>query len=212
MTLLDAPSGRTPVAPGSAATQLLARRAPLAPPSSVNLPNALTVGRLLIIPVFAVVLLGGMDTTAGRLLAWALFTAACLTDVVDGRLARSRGQVTAFGVIADPIADKTLVGTALVGLSVLGLLPWWATAVILLREVAVTALRAVVARHGLMPASRGGKLKCLSQNVAVAAYLLPLAGAWTSVRAPLLWLAVGATVVTGADYALRGLRLARTSS
>ena len=161
------------------------------------------------VPLFAVVLATAMDSTTGRVVAWSLFTAACLTDVADGRIARRRDQVTRFGVMADPIADKALVGTALVGMSLLGLLPWWATAVVLARELAVTALRTALRRDGLLPANRGGKLKALTQNVAVALYLLPLAGAWVAVRTPVLLLAVVATVVTAAPYATAGARLRR---
>ena len=172
----------------------------------LNLPNVLTMGRLLVVPFFAVVLLVG-ESDAARLLAAALFALACLTDVVDGHLARSRGQVTDFGVMADPIADKALVGTALVGLSLMGALPWWATALVLGREVAVTVMRSLLARHGMIPASRGGKLKCLTQNVAVTLYLLPLVGAAAALRLPVLLVAVAATVVTGIDYARQGARL-----
>ena len=176
------------------------------PPASVvpvvNLPNALTLLRLLSVPVFAVLLAAGDDGGAGWLVAsWVLFTAACITDVIDGRLARRRGQCTDFGAFADPIADKALVGTALVGLSLLGVMPWWVTAVVLGREVAVTALRTAVLRHGVIPASRGGKAKALSQNIAVALYLLPLTGAAASARVPVLAVAVLATVFTGLDYA-----------
>ena len=177
-----------------------------APVPVLNLPNVLTMGRLLVVPFFAVLLLVG-DSDGARLLAAGLFVLACLTDVVDGRLARSRGQVTDFGVMADPIADKALVGTALVGLSLMGALPWWATAVVLGREVAVTVMRSALARHGMIPASRGGKLKCLTQNVAVTLYLLPLAGAAASLRMPVLVVAVVATVLTGLDYARQGARL-----
>ena len=173
----------------------------------VNLPNALTAGRLLVVPFFALLLLLDGASDGARMLAAGLFVAACLTDVVDGHLARSRGQVTDFGIMADPIADKALVGTALVGLSLLGALPWWATLVILGRELAVTAMRSVLARHGMIPASRGGKLKCLSQNIAVTLYLLPLTGVATSLRTPFLVLAVIATVLTGLDYARQGARL-----
>ena len=173
----------------------------------VNLPNALTAGRLLVVPFLALLLLLDGTSDGVRLAAAALFALACLTDVVDGHLARSRGQVTDFGIMADPIADKALVGTALVGLSLLGVLPWWATAVILGRELAVTAMRSALARHGMIPASRGGKLKALSQNIAVTLYLLPLAGAAASLRLPFLLLAVVATVVTGLDYARQGARL-----
>ena len=182
----------------------------VAPPASVpvlNLPNVLTLGRLLVVPFFAALLLLDSTSDAARVLAAGLFVAACLTDVVDGHLARSRGQVTDFGVMADPIADKALVGTALVGLSLAGALPWWATLVVLGREVAVTAMRSVLARHGMIPASRGGKLKCLTQNIAVTLYLLPLTGLLADLRFPVLLLAVGATVLTGLDYARQGVRL-----
>ncbi len=176
----------------------------------VNLPNALTVLRLLSVPVFAALLVGSATYGDSWLVAaWAVFTAACITDVVDGRLARSRGLCTDFGAFADPIADKALVGTALLGLSWLGVMPWWVTAVIIGREVAVTALRTAVLRHGVIPASRGGKLKAFSQNCAVALYLLPLTGAAAALRVPVLAIAVVATVVTGVDYALGARRAAR---
>ena len=176
----------------------------------VNLPNALTALRLLSVPVFAVLLLGSAAWGPEALVAaWAVFTAACLTDVVDGHLARSRGLCTEFGAFADPLADKALVGTALVGLSVLGTLPWWVTAIVLGREAAVTALRTAVLRHGVIPASRGGKLKAFSQNCAVALYVLPLTGAAASLRVPVMVVAVVATVVTGVDYALSARRAAR---
>ena len=177
----------------------------------VNLPNALTLARLLVVPVFAALLLTSGDSSGVRLLLWALFTAACITDVVDGRIARSRGQVTDFGILADPIADKALVGSALVGLSVLGELPWWVTAVVLGRELGVTLLRAWAVRRcaAVMPAGRGGKLKALSQNIAVALYLLPLTGLLADLRAPALAIAVVATVWTGVDYLLQALRLPR---
>lgn len=173
----------------------------------VNLPNALTVGRLLVVPVLAGVLLLGGASTTWLLAAAALFTAACLTDVVDGHLARSRDQVTDFGVMADPIADKALVGTAMVGLSLLGLLPWWATVVVLGREVAITVMRSLLARHAMIPAGRGGKAKALTQNLAVVLHLLPLAGAAVALRTPVLLVAVLATVLTGLDYARQGARL-----
>ena len=182
------------------------------PTPVVNLPNALTMGRLLVVPFFALLLLFDGTSDGARLLAAGLFVLACLTDVVDGRLARSRGQVTDFGIMADPIADKALVGTALVGLSLLGALPWWATLVILGREIAVTVMRSALARHGMIPAGRGGKLKALSQNIAVALYLLPLDGALAELRLPALLVAVAATVLTGLDYARQGARLHATST
>lgn len=179
----------------------------------VNLPNALTMGRLLVVPVFAALLLSAGDADGVRLLLWLLFTAACVTDVVDGRIARSRGQVTDFGILADPIADKALVGSALVGLSLLGELPWWVTGVVLGRELGVTLLRAWAVRRAatVMPAGRGGKVKALTQNVAVALYLLPLTGLAADLRLPVLVLAVVATVLTGLDYLQQALRLPRTT-
>jgi CDP-diacylglycerol--glycerol-3-phosphate 3-phosphatidyltransferase len=177
--------------------------------SAVNLPNALTLGRVLVVPVFAALLVTGGQSAGSRLLAVGLFAVACLTDVVDGWLARRWDQVTAFGVMVDPIADKALVGTALVTLSLLGELPWWATLVVLGREAGVTGLRMLVLRHGLLPATRGGKLKCLTQNLVVVLYLLPLPSAAQAVRLPVLVLAVACTVVTGVDYMARAVRLRR---
>jgi CDP-diacylglycerol--glycerol-3-phosphate 3-phosphatidyltransferase len=196
--------------PALVPSPLLAAPQPsLVPVPVVNIANVLTVLRLLSVPVFALVLAISADGGAPwRVAAWAVFTAACVTDVVDGKLARSRGLCTDFGAFADPVADKALVGTALIGLSVLDVLPWWATAVVLGREIGVTVLRTAVLRHGVIPASRGGKLKALSQNCAVAAYLLPLSGALALVRGPVLAVALVATVVTGVDYALAARRAA----
>ncbi len=174
---------------------------------SLNLPNALTLGRLLAVPVFVGLLVNDHGSTPGRFLLAAVYVGACLTDLADGHLARSRGQVTEFGIQADPIADKALLASALVGLSVLGELPWWATVVILSRELAVTCLRMLVRRHGLIPASRGGKLKSLTQNTAVTLYLLPPLGLLTDLRLPVLVIAVAATLVSGADYAVRAARM-----
>ncbi|MFP5372590.1 MAG: CDP-alcohol phosphatidyltransferase family protein, partial [Actinomycetes bacterium] len=114
----------------------------------VNLPNGLTVLRLAMVPLFAVLLLqnSGSDQ-AGRYWATLVFVLAIITDPIDGMIARRTGQVTEFGKLADPIADKALIGTALIGLSVLDLLPWWVTGLILAREVGVTLLRFWVIRH-----------------------------------------------------------------
>ena len=175
----------------------------------LNLPNTLTLGRLALVPVFAALLLAG-NSTALRYTALAVFTIACVTDVVDGHVARTRGLVTDFGKLVDPIADKTLVGAALIGLSLLGQLPWWATGVVLGRELLVTAMRFAVKRHGVIPANRGGKLKAFAQNSAVTLHLLPVA-AVASLRMPVLVLAVVATVLTGLDYAQQAARLALSS-
>jgi CDP-diacylglycerol--glycerol-3-phosphate 3-phosphatidyltransferase len=127
-------------------------------------------------------------------------------------IARRTGQVTEFGKLADPIADKALTGTALIGLSVLELLPWWVTVVILVREVAITLLRFWVIRHGVIAASRGGKAKTVVQSLAIGLYILPLTGLLASARWWLMATAVLLTLVTGIDYVYRALALRRTSA
>jgi CDP-diacylglycerol--glycerol-3-phosphate 3-phosphatidyltransferase len=188
--------------------------APASPPPLLNIANILTGVRLLLVPVFLVVLFVEDGTDLGwRLAATGVFALAAITDRFDGELARSRGLVTAFGTIADPIADKALTGSALVGLSVLAEIPWWVTIVIMGRELGITVLRFWVLRHGIIPASRGGKLKTLCQAVAIGLYLLPLpelfgaAGAVWALRWAVLGLAIALTVGTGMDYVLRALRL-----
>src|SRR3954449_1106942 len=177
-----------------------------------NVANALTLLRLLLVPVFVVVLVAHGGHSAGwRVWAFVVFALATITDFVDGDLARSRGLVTDVGKVADPIADKALTGAALIGLSVVGDLPWWVTVVILVREIGVTALRFFVIRHGVIPSSRGGKAKTLLQNVAIGLYILPLTGWAATVRFWLMAAAVVITVVTGADYVARAVRLRRTS-
>lgn len=175
--------------------------------SLYNVANWLTVVRVLLVPVVVAGLVEG--GTAARMVALAAFCVASVTDLLDGRLARSRGLVTDFGKIADPVADKALTGAALISLTALGQLPWWVTAVIMVRELAVTGLRFWVIRAGVIAASRGGKLKTLLQVVAICLYILP----WTPgiLRAVVMAAAVVATVVTGVDYLLRALRLHRAS-
>jgi CDP-diacylglycerol--glycerol-3-phosphate 3-phosphatidyltransferase len=180
--------------------------------SNWNIANALTVARLLTVPVFAWLLVSSKTDPSLRTPSAVLFLVAAATDLVDGEVARRRGLVTSFGKIADPIADKALTGTALVGLSWLGAIPWWVTGVIVAREAAVTALRFWVIEHGVIPASRGGKLKTLLQVVTITAYLLPLTGGWATAREWLLGVTVVVTVVTGLDYASRALRLRRAAA
>ncbi len=180
--------------------------------SAWNLANYLTVLRLLLVPVFLVLLLADDGDNAGlRLGATGVFLLAALTDRVDGQIARSRGLITSFGKLADPIADKTLIGAALVGLSLLGELPWWVTVLVLVREIGVTLLRFVVIRHGVMPAGRGGKLKTVLQTVALSLYLLPLPEALQPVAAAVMGAAVLLTVVTGVEIVWKALLLRTTS-
>jgi CDP-diacylglycerol--glycerol-3-phosphate 3-phosphatidyltransferase len=182
----------------------------MAPPPVplLNVANVLTVSRLALVPVFLLTLFAdGGHQTGWRLIATGVFAVASITDHLDGNIARSRGLVTDFGKIADPIADKALTGSALIGLSLLGELPWWITVVIAVREVGVTLLRFWVIRHGVIPASRGGKAKTLVQIFGIGFYLLPFPDWFNVVR----WIVIGAavvlTVVTGVDYVVRAVRL-----
>jgi CDP-diacylglycerol---glycerol-3-phosphate 3-phosphatidyltransferase len=182
------------------------------PPSTWNVANALTGLRVALVPVFEVLLLHDDGrVTSWRVAAFVAFAVASVTDRFDGELARRHGLVTDLGKIADPIADKALTGTALVGLSVLGELPWWVTIVVLVREWGVTALRFAVIRHGVLPASRGGKVKTTLQVLAIGLYVLPLQGAPHALAEAIMAAAVVVTVGTGLDYCLRAARLRRTS-
>lgn len=181
--------------------------------SAWNLANALTGLRLALVPVFWVLLMHDDGTrTSWRVAAFVTFAVASITDRYDGELARRRGLVTDVGKIADPIADKALIGAALVGLWLLGEVSGWVSAVIVVREVAVTVLRFTVIRHGVMAASRGGKVKTLLQAVAIGLYVLPLDGPLHVLAAVVMGVAVVITVVTGMDYLARAVRLRRTSA
>lgn len=169
-----------------------------------NLPNMLTLLRILMIPFFWYLLMyDGGDNTASRVAATVVFVLAAITDWLDGWLARKQGLVTTFGKIADPLADKALTGVALIGLSVLGELWWWVTILIILREVGVTVIRFVVLKHGVIPASRGGKAKTLFQMVGITLFLLPIAPDMTLlwwIRNGVMAIAVILTTLTGFDY------------
>jgi CDP-diacylglycerol--glycerol-3-phosphate 3-phosphatidyltransferase len=184
---------------------------PAGPPGLVNVANVLTVVRILLVPLFVVLLVRG--GTGWRLAALAAFGVASATDYADGQLARKRGLVTDFGKIADPIADKALTGAALITLSALDELPGWVTALILAREVGITALRFAVIRRGVIAASQGGKLKTLLQIVAICLYLLPASfglPAW--IKEVVMGAALVVTLVTGVDYTVRALRKGQGAS
>jgi CDP-diacylglycerol---glycerol-3-phosphate 3-phosphatidyltransferase len=182
------------------------------PVSVWNIANGLTILRFVLVPVFVVLLLHDHGHDNGwRVAAWGAFAVASFTDRVDGQIARRRGLVTDFGKIADPIADKALIGAGLIGLSMLDLLAWWITVVVLVREVGVTLLRFFVIRHGVIPASRGGKLKTLVQAIAIGLLVLPLGGWLQDCALVVMYVAVVVTMVTGVDYVQRALHLRRTS-
>jgi CDP-diacylglycerol---glycerol-3-phosphate 3-phosphatidyltransferase len=180
------------------------------PPSVWNIANALTVLRIVLVPLFGWLLLvhAGHDDTM-RVWSFVVFLLAILTDRFDGDIARRRGIVTDFGKMVDPIADKALTGMAFVGLSVIGELAWWVTIVVLVRELGITVLRFVVIRYGVIAASRGGKLKTLLQSVAILAYLLPVGGIIHVLALAFMAAAVIVTVVTGVDYVVQAIAVRR---
>lgn len=187
---------------------------PVAPRASAwNLPNALTVLRICMVPLFLWLLLSESgESEVHRWWAAVVFLVASLTDWLDGDLARRRGLVTNFGKIADPIADKALMGSALIGLSLLSELPWWITVVILVRELGITALRFWVIRSGVIAASKGGKLKTLLQAIGLLILITPLTGVFSTVGLWIMYAAVVVTVVTGVDYVVQALRLRRNAA
>lgn len=175
-------------------------------PSAINVPNALTVLRLILVPVFVWLLFNQPDDLTWRLWSTGAFVVAIATDAVDGRIARKYNLITNFGKIWDPIADKALTGAAFIGLSLLGELPWWVTVIILLREWGITWMRVGMLKYAVLSARSGGKLKTVLQSVALILYLpgIPLLPASAQWIAWIAWIVMGAafllTVVSGLDY------------
>lgn len=163
--------------------------------AQVNLPNALTVLRIVLVPV---VLLGLLEETPnGDVVAGVAFAAAAATDWFDGYLARSKGLVTTFGKVMDPIADKLLIVGTLVTLSSLDRMSWWATGLVLAREFAVTGLRFARKDEGVISASQYGKVKTVIQSFVLLIVIVAQPSTAVDV---LVWLMVGVTLLTGLDY------------
>lgn len=183
-------------------------------PSRLNAANALTVLRLVLVPVFAWMLLSHPADLGWRLGATAVFAIAIATDAIDGRIARRYNLITDFGKLWDSIADKALTGMAFVGLSIIGELPWWVTALVLAREWGITWMRVAMLKYGVMAANAGGKLKTVLQSVALLLFLpgLPLMPAWLQWIA---WIAMAAavlvTLVTALAYIREAIALRRNS-
>ncbi|MDO5701198.1 MAG: CDP-diacylglycerol--glycerol-3-phosphate 3-phosphatidyltransferase [Bowdeniella nasicola] len=181
---------------------------------NVNLPNALTLGRIALVPVFIWLYLAG--GTGNRIAATLVFMVAAATDQLDGHLARSRNLETDFGRIADPIADKALVGAALVLLSAAHFVPWWVTILILIRELGITALRFVMIRRQVMAASKGGKLKTVTQMLFIWLLLIPWHGfvgqatadVVVTIAHVIMYVALAITVLTGVQYCVDAYRIA----
>ncbi len=173
----------------------------------MNLPNALTIFRILALPLCAWALFkNGGDDSTWRVIAWLMFFVVGMTDVLDGKIARSRNQISPLGIILDPIADKAFIATALIGLSILDRIPWWVTTVILTRELSVTILRFIVIKREIISANRGGKFKTLIQNFSVGFYILPLPENLFLPRDILLGVAMYLTITTGIQYFKSALR------
>lgn len=190
----------------------------------VNLPNALTVLRLLLVPVF--IILGLQQSWPALWASFVVFAIAAITDRFDGKLARSRGQITDFGRIADPIADKALTLCGFGLLSYQGFLPWWLTILIAMRELGITAMRAFFLRRGVVvSANQAGKLKTFMQMVALGTLLIPWAHFVAMNEANEGWvvmlirlgqifagIALALTLYSGVMYVIDGARLMRASS
>lgn len=196
-----------PIEPGNAAVNLPRKKA-----SNWSAPNIITIVRIFFAPVFIWMLLSGSGDVNEPLRWWAaiLFVVGMGTDGLDGWIARRFNLITDLGKILDPIADKILIGGALISLSILGELPWWVTGLILLREVGITVYRFVVINDRVIPASRGGKIKTVTQFLAITFALMPLVTLWgdwvTVLNIVLMSAATIVTVLTGLDYLADGWR------
>ena len=182
--------------------------APASHPSPYNLPNAITVVRILLVPLFVWL---ELHFPLGSLSAWwgvLVFVLAISTDGLDGAIARRRGLVTNLGKILDPIADKALTGAGFLLLSWFGIVPWWATILVLLREIGITVYRLIVVRRRVIAASSGGKIKTTLQAVAIPLLLAPLDVFW-QLKVALLWVAVIVTLYTGLQYVWAEVKLNR---
>lgn len=182
-------------------------------PSPYNLPNAITVVRILMVPVFVWLVLKNPNPDSMQ--SWwatGVFVLANVTDGLDGAIARSRGLVTNLGKILDPIADKALIGAGLILLSMLNVVPWIATVLILVRELGITVYRLVVVRKRVVAASGGGKLKTILQAVTISFMISPLDSWWAPIgvlEQILLWVSVALTLYSGGQYVLAAIRVPR---
>ena len=178
--------------------------------NNLNVPNVLTVIRIIMVPLLLMVLFWHPEDRGWRFIATGIFVIAMLTDLADGHIARRYNLITDFGKLWDPIADKALTGATFISLSLLGELPWYFTVLILVREWGITWLRASISRYGIMAANRGGKLKTVTQTLALILFLawLPeLPGGIQLLAWLLMWAALILTLVTGVDYIREAIRI-----
>ena len=168
-------------------------------------PNWLTVFRIALIPAGVWALFHSPSNT-WQIVAWIIFFLLGMTDILDGYWARKSGRTTPLGAFLDPVADKALIGSAMISLAILDRFPWWIVFVILFREIGITIFRLVVIRDGVIPASKGGKIKTLTQNFGVSFYILPLPEILHPLRDSLMAVAVILTIWTGVDYIVKWFR------
>lgn len=184
-----------------------------AKPSNWNVPNVLTVVRIILVPIYVVLMFLGPEEFSWRLAATIVFTAAMLTDLADGHIARKYNLITDFGKLWDPIADKALTGAAFITLSILGDLPWVFTVIILVREWGITWVREVLKKYGtVMAANKGGKAKTVTQTLALILFNLNLdflPGPLQVLAWVLMWAALILTVITGIDYLRHAWKIRR---
>ncbi len=180
--------------------------------SAWNLANVLTIVRLALVPLFADLLMQSQNDRDSAYQAAYVFILASATDLADGVIARKFNLVTNFGKIADPIADKALIGTALIGLSMMNQVPWFITVAILVREIGITLIRLRLIRRAVIPASRGGKVKTVSQIIAITLVIIPLPHVVSFVVTASLWFALVMTLATGVDYLMRAATIVKSSS
>ena len=164
-------------------------------------PNFITTLRIAFLPIGAYALFkNGGDDPTWQIISWWIFFVLGLSDIWDGNLARSRNTITEFGKFLDPIADKAMIGTAMISLSILDRMPWWITIVIMAREVGITLFRLAVIKRGVIPANRGGKIKTFFQGFGIGFYVLPLNEDMFWFRDSFMAVAIILTLVTGAQY------------
>ena len=168
-------------------------------------PNWLTAFRIALIPTGVWSIFHSPSAT-WQSIAWAIFFLLGMTDILDGYWARKSGRTTPLGAFLDPVADKALIGSAMISLAILDRFPWWIVFLILFREIGITIFRLAVIRDGVIPASKGGKVKTLTQNFGVGFYILPLPELLHPLRDSLMAVAVILTIWTGVDYIVKWMR------
>jgi len=164
-------------------------------------PNTLTLTRILLIPTGVYTLFyDGGDNSTFQLISYAIFFTLGMTDIVDGRWARHSNRITPLGTFLDPVADKALIGAAMISLSILDRFPWWITILILTRDIGITLFRLLVIKNGVIPASKGGKIKTLTQNFGVGFFILPLPAWLDWFKYGFISVAIILTITSAYDY------------